>query len=424
MPRKRKYRLQWVQTKDGRRRWRKQYKKRVYHFEVKPGESKATSYDRCLKLWEAKKVEIDSEESSLRHQVKEVLLELLSQISQSNPKFSESLLGLGVNRPDTEAPDPKNQESLVDLVDQYTEVNKKTNKMRLLVFQNWCPAKAGPEAVNGSFLRNFHSHLEGKIDSGDWSAAYVRCIFVETKTFIRRLYDEVELIDRMPRNMSKLRFNVPVKQPESYSIEKVKTYLENAEERAKLYILLALNCGMTPIDMADLLPREVDWKNGRITRKRSKTRQTTENVPVVNYKLWPETLRLLKRFRDRTVEVAKELGVELTTVLLTEQGTPLATRSQQGSPSNNSVRMCLWRLNKRLKNKAAILTFKKTSASLIDREFDHATAQLFLGHSPGTIGGRHYIAVEDTRLDQPLAWLAEQYGLTERLQPRPIRHYH
>ena len=37
----------------------------------------------------------------------------------------------------------------------------------------------------------------------------------------------------------------------------------------------------------------MDWKEGRITRKRSKT-SSHEGVPVVSYKLWPETLHLLR----------------------------------------------------------------------------------------------------------------------------------
>ncbi|NTV80798.1 MAG: hypothetical protein HGA24_05170, partial [Candidatus Aminicenantes bacterium] len=57
-----------------------------------------------------------------------------------------------------------------------------------------------------------------------------------------------------------------------------------------------LNCGMTQKDVSDLLVSEVDWDEGRIIRKRSKTADV-ENVPVVNYLLWPETIRLLRQER-------------------------------------------------------------------------------------------------------------------------------
>ena len=76
------------------------------------------------------------------------------------------------------------------------------------------------------------------------------------------------------------------------------TSLLAAPDRTKLYILLMLNCGMTQKDIADLAVTEVNWEEGRIKRKRSKTGDC-ENVPTVNYKLWPETLRLLRQERRR-----------------------------------------------------------------------------------------------------------------------------
>ena len=56
-----------------------------------------------------------------------------------------------------------------------------------------------------------------------------------------------------------------------------------------------LNCGMYQNDIAELRQEEVNWKKGTITRARSKTRE--RNGPVVTYKLWPETLCLLKKHR-------------------------------------------------------------------------------------------------------------------------------
>ena len=49
-----------------------------------------------------------------------------------------------------------------------------------------------------------------------------------------------------------------------------------------------INCGMTQVDIADLQPKEVDWDRGRIRRKRSKT-DDHEQVPTVDYALWPRT---------------------------------------------------------------------------------------------------------------------------------------
>ena len=73
-------------------------------------------------------------------------------------------------------------------------------------------------------------------------------------------------------------------------------------DKTKLYLLLMLNCGMYQNDIAELLDEEVNWKNGTITRARSKTRD--RNGPVVTYKLWPETFALLKK-HNRALCVAE-----------------------------------------------------------------------------------------------------------------------
>ena len=66
----------------------------------------------------------------------------------------------------------------------------------------------------------------------------------------------------------------------------------------KLCCLLALNCAMTSRDIGDLKHDEIDWKAGRITRKRSKTRDQ-KNTPTVSYMLWSSTFRLLKQLRSK-----------------------------------------------------------------------------------------------------------------------------
>ncbi len=76
----------------------------------------------------------------------------------------------------------------------------------------------------------------------------------------------------------------------------------------KLVLLLMANTGATQVDLSELRDSEAGWQAGRIIRKRSKT-AAHENVPVVNYKLRPQTFQLLKKLRT---------GGER--VLLTEEG--------------------------------------------------------------------------------------------------------
>ena len=76
---------------------------------------------------------------------------------------------------------------------------------------------------------------------------------------------------------------------EIFTVEDTKAILNAAPERVKLYILLALNCGFTQKDIADLKVSEFDSEAGTITRKRSKTKDH-EKTPTITWTLWPETL--------------------------------------------------------------------------------------------------------------------------------------
>ena len=63
-----------------------------------------------------------------------------------------------------------------------------------------------------------------------------------------------------------------------------------------------LNCGMYQNDIAELHRDEVNWTKGTVTRARSKTRE--RKGPVVTYKLWPETLYLLRKHRAKEGNLA------------------------------------------------------------------------------------------------------------------------
>ena len=59
---------QWAQLtwcNDGSKRWRKRYKKKLYHFRKLPNETMDESYRRCLHLWEKTKVRIDAADPTI-----------------------------------------------------------------------------------------------------------------------------------------------------------------------------------------------------------------------------------------------------------------------------------------------------------------------------------------------------------------------
>ncbi|HEY1067804.1 MAG TPA: hypothetical protein VGE52_16900, partial [Pirellulales bacterium] len=168
-----------------------------------------------------------------------------------------------------------------------------------------------------------------------------------------------------------------------------------------LYFLLMLNCGLTQKDISDLTVAEVDFDGGAITRKRSKTRNR-ENVPMVSYRLWPETLRLLKQERAQSGD----------RVLVNRDGGPLKFEELRGKKlvKIDNVNSAYDRLRRRLKFTKPLKALKKTSASLIRDHKNYTSLEsLFLGHASRSVAHRHYAKEPQTLLDDAIAWLGRQY---------------
>lgn len=231
-------------------------------------------------------------------------------------------------------------------------------------------------------------------------------------TYLRWLW-ESEAIESLPRILQNRTRSLRIPQPRSeivvFEIDEIKTLLAEAAERTKLYILLQLNCGFTQKDISDLAPSEVDWKAGRIRRRRSKTRNE-DNVPIVNYLLWPETFRLLQEHRSVSPERA----------LLNSNGKPLLQEflltpenGTQHYTKNDNVKNSFDRLRKKTKINKPMKSLKKTSASLIrGHERFSGVEDLFLGHAPQRMSDRHYAKAPEQLLDDALAWLGQQYGVS------------
>lgn len=100
-----------------------------------------------------------------------------------------------------------------------------------------------------------------------------------------------------------------------YDAAQLKTLLKGATDRQRLYVLLALNCGHTQIDVGSLRRDEVVEYEGRLSvmRRRSKTKHQNDFEAL--HTLWDETAVLLKS------KMAKSNKSGLA--LLSEAGTPL-----------------------------------------------------------------------------------------------------
>jgi integrase len=189
--------------------------------------------------------------------------------------------------------------------------------------------------------------------------------------------------------------------PVVFSNEELATLFRAANPRMKLYMLLMLNCGMTQKDVSDLDVREVDWDEGRIIRKRSKTRGNG-NVPEVDYRLWPETWDLLLRESSRT---------EGGPILLNRNGRTLCSEEYVDGKykKRDGIKDAFNRITTKAGIRKSLTSLKKTSASLL-RTSDkyNSVRSLFLGHAEPRLADQHYAKAPQVLLDEAIAWVREE----------------
>lgn len=303
--------------------------------------------------------------------------------------------------------DQSGGKKVVDLIDEYiqerqtladsgqiTKTRFRTNKEWLNRFKAWLGDGVMLSDFNGKHLKGFHSFLLDQITQGKYAANTAHAILADAKTFVRWLAS-VEYIQDVPKCMSMkkgLEIKKDKKTPPHLTIDEIKTILPTiTNPKARLYFLLGLNCGYTAEEIATIKQSEVDWEQGRIIRKRNKTKDQN-SVPVVNYKLWDETFALLKHFRSNEDDVIVNYrgGKKNTNLHITHTLRPIFEDFGKGFPK----------------------ILRKTSATHIYRNPEYrGFHQLFLGHSFGTVAQTNYVSDEDKALDPVLKWLGGEYGV-------------
>ncbi len=313
-------------------------------------------------------------------------------------------------------------------VDQYLELKKaqaqakgriagfSSNKQWLDVFRSWVDPNAPLEALNEDLWERYFIYLSGRVAKKELSPASAKDYIGVARSFVRSRYEK-RLID-LPRNLTskQLAIAVPIKDPVTFTVEEVKAHLAAATNRTRLYLLLMLNCGMYPQDISSLTQEEVDWQRGRINRKRTKTRNRSENVPRVDYLLWQETFTLMKKNRSN----------HPTIVLLNENGKPLLTEqeSENGKLSRNqNVQFAYRRLQEKMKLKGeakkGLKAFRKTGSTLLEQSVYGRFVEHYLGEAPQTVASRHYAYKNGAEFDQAIKWLGEQLGI-EQSSVQPV----
>lgn len=211
--------------------------------------------------------------------------------------------------------------------------------------------------------------------------------------FIRHLYSK-RLIHELPRNLESFEWDVPPQKIKTYEIEDVRQILADLPEKYRCWALLGLNCSMINSDIGNLKPGMIH--GGYLTRKRVKTENASDNVPEVTYRLWPETLALLKKQRSNHPEYW----------FATDVGTPLYIQwVEDGEAHKKDMISTNWgRANLPIELKA----FRSIGATILEsHEVFGRYAVHYLANAPSTddITRKHYAAPSQVLFDRIMDWL-------------------
>jgi hypothetical protein len=289
---------------------------------------------------------------------------------------------------------------------------------RLPVFVKWIKPGTHVATINGTTITEFYKWLLQR----SWGQERRKNIFTTARQWIRWAWrqDDVEL-EHLPKNIDSREFVFLTHIDETGVAKRTRTELlwtpdefhrtlEMVPEDFQLYLLLMLNCGFTNIDIGTLLKSEVRLDEGRIVRQRTKTRRH-EHPPLVNYKLWQRTARLLR----------SHLSDDPVLALTNRAGGPLCVSKLvvQNGITRETVWCSLLRryVNMRKRNphmpEKQLRYLRKTGSSKLrsDRRF-LSLDSLYLGHSWVTIADKHYNAFDGQPyppLDEAIEWLGKEF---------------
>lgn len=456
-----KYKLTWRPERGGR--WRKRFSGKDYYFSSQ-GQGKVASYARCLSEWLEKKKLLEAEAANQADPSYTAWSILIEKATHQLSLFSAvdtpenrqwysfwraqratyrllrsrevsyvygdheeegdpQLLLIGANH-STDYHEPPPWEDEPESVEDEDSVGVNADRFLRAKAVDVSPSRYSVlklavneyaemlgrlshiETVSAKSLTKYYEHVRSKVDDENdkLGAPGAKERLANVKQFIRWC-DREELIT-LPRNISspELSFTPHRGQVEVYSDKEIKQVLRYANDNLKLYILLMLNCGMTQGDVADLLHTDVDWRDGCIVRKRSKTKRHS-SVPKVRYKLWPETLALLSKYKSQHPDL----------LLVNANGGPLRTSQLSDGKlrHTDNIKSQYFRFLRDKTNpieiRKSLKLFRKTSASKLGAHDTYSRfAQYFLGHAPSNVADAHYVKPSQEQFDCAIDWLRSQ----------------
>lgn len=234
-----------------------------------------------------------------------------------------------------------------------------------------------------------------------------------------------------------------------FTVEELRILYQSASSLTRKYMLFALNCGMTQLEISGLMRGEVylDHDPPIIAKARRKT--TTIIKPIASkWLLWDETIEVCRNLLEGKIEDIEHNGVA---VIHTKAGKDHAVYIPKNLkprikdaikqntigqycqlPENNwlfgrelvyvtednfrvdLVRNNWYRLLEKLDGKVRPLGFKflrKTGADIIREIADESVAKLYLSHTPTSTATRHYIGLPYDQLFEALKKMRQRLNL-------------
>ncbi|HBO43640.1 MAG TPA: hypothetical protein DD670_06865 [Planctomycetaceae bacterium] len=292
---------------------------------------------------------------------------------------------------------------------------------RLAIFVSWIKPGTHVSTINGNTLTSLYEWLLRQ----SWGHQRRKNVFNVARQWIRWAWrqDDVEL-EHLPKNIDSREF-VFLTHIDSTGIAKktrtellwtpddLKDTLDLVPDDFQLFLLLMLNCGFTSVDIGTLLKSEVQLSEGRIVRQRTKTRRH-EHPPVVNYQLWPRTVRLLRAHWNNhpTLALTNRVGNPLVvSKLIDKNGITQETAWDSIRRRYTSMK----RADPKMPRKQ-LRFLRKTGSSKIRSQRRFLTIDsLYLGHSWTTVADKHYNAFDGEiyqPLDEALEWLGREFRIS------------
>lgn len=220
------------------------------------------------------------------------------------------------------------------------------------------------------------------------------------RRFVGWLYEQ-RMIETLPRNLKSKDHRRKLDHQEVETFDHVKEFVDQLPVSLRTWAMLCLNCGMTAADLGSLFWADatltlgesiaigqeeakvmglIDSNTWTIRRRRSKTGKNPK-TPTVTYKLWPETIRLLKGLPRRS-----------HLVFVTENGSPMyvskytTKTTSKSKVSRKDLFGDYWRGQRinlgKLRSVAADM--------LYGHELYRQYKDYFLAHKPNTMSDKHY----------------------------------